>query len=282
METGYGRLRVLHGGGGGIPAILVHGGGTDNAGISWYRLFEPLAAGREVWALDLPGFGGSIEAPAVGGPRALAAVVAEVLQTLGVSRVLAFGVSMGGDVVLNLALDHPDLLAGLVLIAPGGLVPLFKNPRAHYWAWLAAQSPDWLLLPASRLANRFVGTALKAIVKDPATLPDEVVQEFVREARDPRGGIAYGRYNQATLGRRRMLNDLSERVGEITVPCLVFHGADDPLVDPEGSRRAAERMPDARLVLVPNCGHWAQLEAHDRFLAEVEPFLAEIDRRNRP
>lgn len=283
VETSFGRLSVLHGGDAdGIPAILIHGGGTDNAGISWYRLFEFLIAGREVWALDLPGFGGSIEVPAVGGPAAMAAVVAEVLQTLGVERAVAFGVSMGGDVVLNLALDHPELLAGLVLIAPGGLAPLVKDPRTHYWAWLAAQSPDWLLFPASRLANRFVGSALKAIVKDPATLPDEVVREFVREARDPRGGIAYGRYNQATLGRHGLLNDLSERVAEITVPCLFFHGADDPLVDPEGSRSAAERMPDARLVLVPDCGHWAQLEAHDRFLDEVKSFLAGIDRRQLP
>lgn len=262
-----------------MPVVLVHGGGTDNAGISWYRLLEPLGRDREVWAPDLPGFGGSIEAAPAGGPRELAAALAEVLDVIGIDRAVVVGVSMGGDAALNLALDYPSRVAGLVLIAPGGLVPVFRNRAAHFCAWLAAQSPDWLLLPTARLANRFVGVALRAIVKDPATLPPQVVAEFAREARDPRGGIAYGRYNQAAIGRHGMRNDLSDRVHEIVVPSLLFHGAEDPLVDPEGSRRAAAAMPRARLVIVPDCGHWAQLEAHDRFVQEAAAFLAEMDAR---
>jgi len=202
-----------------------------------------------------------------------------VLDALSLPRAIVGGVSMGGDVALTLALAHPDRVAGLVLIAPGGLAARVGGRATHTAAWLAARSPDWLLLPAARLANRFVGTALRAIVKDPATLPPEVVAEFVRESRHPRGGIAYGRYNQATIGRRGLLNDLSDRVGEIAAPTLFVHGDDDPLVPPEGSRRAAERMPDARLVAVADCGHWAQLEAHDLVLSEITRFLGELDAR---
>lgn len=279
VETPHGSLRVLHGGSPAArpPAVLVHGGGSDNSGISWCRAFGPLAADREVWALDLPGFGGSIDARPAGGPKELAAVVAEAMAGLDTGPAVVFGVSMGGDVALNLALDHPQLVEGLVLIAPGGLAPLVRTPTLHYFAWLGTRLPDWLLLPSARVANRFVGSVLRSIVKDPATLPAEVTEEFTREARHPRGGIAYGRYNQATIGRHRLLNDLSDRVHEIAVPTLFFHGADDPLVDPDGSRRAAAAMPAARLVLVPDCGHWAQLEAHDRFLAEVRQFLASLD-----
>lgn len=271
-------LRVLEAGppSDAAPLVLLHGGGTDNAGISWYRLMAPLSADRQVWAIDLPGFGGSIDVPPAGGPGAMADVVADALRALGAPPAIVFGVSMGGDVALHLALEHPDAVAGLVLIAPGGLVPRLRNTAAQYSAWLAAQLPDWLLLPASRLANRFVRTALRAIVKDPTTLPPQVVAEVVREARDPRGGIAYGRYNQATLGPRGMRNDLSDEVSRITVPTLIFHGADDPIVDPAGSQRAAQRMPHARLVMQPNCGHWAQLEAHDAFLAKAQAFLAAV------
>ncbi|MEN0070978.1 MAG: alpha/beta hydrolase [Propionicimonas sp.] len=281
VQARSGRLRVLAGGSdsGLPPAFLVHGGGTDNAGISWFRSFGPLAAHRRVHAVDLPGFGGSIDVPAAGGPRQLAAVVAEVMERLGTGPSVVFGVSMGGDVALNLALARPDLVAGLVLVAPGGLVPLLRDRRTQYWAWLAAQAPDWLLLPAARIANRFVGSALKAIVRDPSTLPPEVVAEFTREAREPLGGIAYGRYNQATLGRHGMLNDVSGQVAGIAVPALFFHGEDDPLVDPEGSRRAASAMPHADLELVAGCGHLAQLEAHDRFLATTAAFLARLDGR---
>lgn len=262
-----------------LPLVLVHGGGSDNAAISWFRALEPLGRDRFVVAPDLPGFGGSMDAPPVGGPAELAATVVGVIDALGLDRVIVGGVSMGGDVALHVALAHPDRVAGLVLVAPGGLAARVGGRVAHKAAWLAARSPDWVLLPAARFANRFVGAALRAIVRDPATLPPEVVAEFAREARHPRGGIAYGRYNQATIGRHGLLNDLSDRVAAITAPALFFHGADDPLVSPDGSRRAAARMPDARLVLVADCGHWAQLEAHDRFVAEMTRFLGDVDAR---
>lgn len=280
IESGSGRLRVLHAGShtrDRLPVLLLHGGGSDHAGISWYRLMEPLSREREVWALDLPGFGGSIEAEPVGGPKEMAAVVADALNALDISRAVVFGVSMGGDVALNLALEHEPLVGGLVLVAPGGLEPILRNRVVHFCAWLVAQSPDRLLLPASRLANRFVDRALRAIVVDPATLPPPAVEEFMRMARHPRGGLGYGRYNQATLGRHGMLNDLTDRVRKISAPTLIFHGEDDRIVDPGGSRRAAARMPDAHLVMVPDCGHWAQLEAHALFLAEAGAFLAGVD-----
>lgn len=120
---------------------------------------------------------------------------------------------------------------------------------------------------------------LKAIVADPATLPPEVVDEFVREARAPRAGIAYGRYNQATLGRTRLRNNLLPRVHKITAPTLLFHGEADPMVSPADSRRAAEAIPGAQLVLVPGVGHWAQLEAHDRFATEARRLLSSLDRQ---
>ncbi len=281
IDTPTGRLRALHAGHDAdrTPAVLVHGGGSDNSAISWFRALESLSRDREVWAIDLPGFGGSIDVPPVGGPRELAAVVALAMDALGVDEAVVFGVSMGGDVALNVALDHPERVAGLVLIAPGGLVPLVRDRVTHCAAWLAAQMPDWLLLPLARLANRFVDRVLRSMVKDPSTLPPEVVPEFTREARHPKGGLAYGRYNQATIGRRGMRNDLSGRVHEITAPTLLFHGEDDPMVDPEGSKRAAEQIPHARLVMVPDCGHWAQLEAHDRFIREAEALLALVDDR---
>ncbi len=70
-----------------------------------------------------------------------------------------------------------------------------------------------------------------------------MIDEFVHEARDQHGVRVYARRNKATLGRRGMLNDHIADVHRIEAPAL--------------------------------CGHWAQLEAHDRFVAEVREFLAE-------
>ncbi|MFW6600509.1 alpha/beta fold hydrolase [Propionibacteriaceae bacterium Y2011] len=259
------------------PLLLVHGGGSDNAAISWYEMFEAFGEDRTVIAPDLPGFGGSIDVTPVGGADQMADVVAAVAAELDISTATVVGVSMGGEVALQLALRHPELVAGVVAIAPGGLVGVFRNKPAQFGAWLAAHLPDVLLRPLARVANRYVDRALRAMVKDPATLPEEVVAEFVAESQLPDAGMAYGRYNQASLGPLSMRNNLLPVVERITVPALFFHGADDPLVPPEGSREAARRMPDAELVLVPDCGHWAQLEAGERFRTELRRFLVRLD-----
>ncbi|PBB09324.1 alpha/beta hydrolase [Kocuria sp. WRN011] len=283
VETSVGSLGVLRAGpavSGRLPLLLIHGGGTDCSAISWYRLFEPLSTDRQAWAVDLPGFGRSMFVDPVGSPADMADLLAEVLRVLGIDSAIVCGVSMGGDAALNLALSHAPLVAGMILVAPGGLTPALKSPWAQRAAWYASRLPDAMLLPLGRFANRFVRASLNSMVKDPATLPEPVVEEFVRLAREPRGTLGYTRYNQATIGRDRMLNDLSDRVAEIDAPALFFHGAEDPLVDPEGSRRATAAMPDARLVMVPNCGHWAQVEQHDRFMAEAVHFLMEVDGLN--
>ena len=272
-----GRVRLLRGGPPhGTPVVLVHGGGSDNAAISWFQVFGALARSHPVLALDLPGSGYTTGVPIDGRPSAMADLAVEVIAGAGVARAVWIGVSMGGDVVLNVGLRHPGRVAGLVLVAPGGLVERFRNAASQRAAWLAARLPDRVLLPLLRWANRFTGTALRAMVHDPATVAPEVRDEMVREARRPGAGLGYLRYNQAVLGPRGMTNDLSGSVGAITAPALFFHGRRDGLVPPSGSVRAAAAMPDARVVLLEDCGHWAQLEAGERFLAEVAAFLARI------
>ena len=260
-----GRVRVLRGGGpGGVPVVLVHGGGPDNAAISWFEVFGELARSRPVLAPDLPGFGRTDGVPVDGSPAAMADLAVAVA---GAGPAVWIGVSMGGDVVLNVALRHPGAVAGLAAYA--------GNQVLHPLAWLACRLPDAVLLPALRLAGRFTGAAVRAMVHDPASVPPAVREEMVRESR--RAPTGYLRYNQATVGPWRMRNDLSGRVGRIRAPALFVHGRQDRLVDPRDSLRAAAAMPDARAVLLDGCGHWVQIEARDRFLAELGPFLRRID-----
>lgn len=280
----HGRLRILRAGAGqdgAVPALLVHGGGYDNSAISWFHLFDALGPERQVVAIDLPGFGGSIEAQPVGGPARMAEVIADVMDALGMTSAVVFGCSMGGDVALHLALARPARVAGLVLVGPGGLTPVVKNRLTHTLAWAVTRLPDSLFLPVTRLANRFADAALQRFVHDRDATPDRVLSEFIAEAKHPRAGVAYGRYNQATIGRTGMRNDVTRHLGHITVPTLIVHGAEDVLVDTADSRRAAELMPDATLVIVPGCGHWAQLERPQIFLQESRSLLARVDAARR-
>jgi pimeloyl-ACP methyl ester carboxylesterase/ribosomal protein S18 acetylase RimI-like enzyme len=274
-----GRMRLLRAGPAGSaepPLVLVHGGGPDSADASWSALLGDLARDRTVLAPDLPGVGGTSGVPVQGPPAATADLLVEAAAAAGAPRAVWVGVSMGGHVALQAALRHPDAVVGLVLVAPGGLVARAGSRPAHVLAWLASLLPDAVLLPALRLANRFAGVAVRAMVHDPRTVPAPVRAAAVREARRPGSGRAYLRYNQATLGPWRMRDDLRDRVGAITAPALLLHGRQDRLVPLRGSVVAAATMRRARLVTVERCGHWVQVEHPEVFLAEVHRFLREL------
>lgn len=283
LDHDGGRIRVLRGGPPDpdprtdrLPVLLIHGGGYDNAALSWYKVFGPLATDRLVLAPDLPGFGYTEGIPVTGDVDELADLIIMISREHGLSRLAVAGISMGGDIALHVALRHAEAVAGLVLVAPGGLTETLKNGPTQFAAWLAAQLPDRALFPLGRLAGRFTDRYLTQLVHDPMTIDPVVRAEFVREARRPNSGIGYGRYNQRSLGPRRMRNNLLADVFRIAVPTLFLHGEDDPLVDPAGSIAAAEVMPRAELVLVGQCGHWLPIEAPEIFLSEVVDFLVAL------
>lgn len=275
LDLDGGRVRLLRSGTGGRPVVLLHGGGTNNAAIAWYRLFEPLGTERRVIAPDFPGYGGTTGAEPMGSVDALADFVARIMDQLDLADAVIMGVSMGGHTALDLALRHPRLIRALVPISPSGLTPALGGPAIQTGAWLYTRLPEpWIRLQ-TRLVGRF-GSGLKQAVHNPAALPREVLDEIQREARQPQAGVGLHRYLRATIGRREMRDNLLPVVESITVPVLFVHGEHDVQQSPENSRRAAGRMPHARFVPMPGCGHWSQLEAPDRFRTEVEAFLATV------
>ena len=269
-------LRSLTGPSDRPPIVLIHGGGVDNAAISWHFAFADLAQHRQVIAFDLPGFGETRDIEPVGGPGDMADFTAEVLDALGVSFAVIGGVSMGGDVALNVGLRHGERVEALVLVAPGGLAPIIRGRATHFASWLAAQLPDPVLFGLSRMAMTQGERMLRGIIHESNSLPDAVVDAFLQEQRRAGANVGYARYNQATLGPTRMRNDLRERVGELVMPALFVHGAEDPMVDPRDSQVASSLMPRARMHLVPRCGHWAQLERPGVFADAVQRFLTEL------
>jgi pimeloyl-ACP methyl ester carboxylesterase len=272
-----GSVRLLRGGSGlEVPVVLIHGGGTDNAAICWHEVFEPLAEDRQVVALDLPGFGATEGLPVLGSPDEIADQVIAIVRAAGVNRAVFGGLSLGGDVALHLALRHAEAVAGLILIAPGGLEDLKRNRVGQLSAWAGSHVPPRVLVPLGRVGSLFIRRYARRRVYDRASIPSAVRKELLREARRRGAGVGDALYNRATIGPTRMRNDLLPDVFRITAPTLFLQGDNDLLVDPQTSVAAAELMPNAEVVLIGQCGHWVQLEAPDVFLSEVGPFLDRI------
>lgn len=234
--------------------------------LGWYNQLEAFGREYRTIAIDHRDTGDSDPADGRYTAADQADDAAAVLQALGGLRAHVVGISMGGFMSLELALRHPVLVRSLVLVATSA------GGRGHKRPSLATLR----LLLARRQANADPGELARkvyAAIMGPgyaAGNPD-VMERIAAIARyRPMTGAAYAR--QLWVAMR---HNVAARLGQITVPTLVIHGAEDPLVPPINGQRLAQRIPGARLIVYPQTGHIPIIERAAEFNRDVLAFLAE-------
>lgn len=256
-------------------ALYVHGLG--GASTNWTDLAALLAVRLDGWAIDLPGFGHSRPPPRGrysirGHVRAVVDVLEHVRQQPGTGAgrpVHLLGNSLGGLASLVVAARRPDLVASLTLISPA--MPVYRVPAAFSKALLLLVLPGATSLAERRLAGVTPEQNVRAMIRmcfgDPAGVPDERVEQAVREMRE-RAEQPWA--DRALVGSMRGLITSYLRVGRANAwrmaaslqrPTLVVWGDRDRLVDPGLAPRLAAVVPDARLRVLHGIGHVAMLEA---------------------
>ncbi|MFC4988508.1 alpha/beta fold hydrolase [Saliphagus infecundisoli] len=266
------RLAYRRAGTEGPPVVLLHGGGIDDAELSWRHAIDDLAADHRVYAPDWPGYGDSPdreEHSTVAYARLLEGFLERVVPD---EPVALAGISMGGAAALGYALENPGRVDRLVLVGSYGLGP--RVPAGSLWKSLAhvpgANAAGWAALGTSRAAARM---GLGNVVADPGGLPPEFVESVVSRAREPGAGRAFEAFVRAELRPDGSVGtDYTDRLGDLRVPTLLVHGRADPLFPVAWSERAAERIPDARLETL-DCGHWVPRERPDEFVGILRTFL---------
>ena len=239
------------------PVLLLHGIGGGRAG--WGDIGPTLAAaGHTVVALDFPGYGGSASID----PFDLAGLADAVLRSidhLGASSAILVGHSMGGMVAQELTARAPERVAGLVLASTS---PAFgKSDGDWQRAFVAARfAPLDAGLRMAGLAAQLVPTML-----GPDTPPERAAAAQALMA-----GVPESTYRAAVLALLPF--DRRAALPSIGVPTLVITGEHDGTAPPEVARRMAERIPGARLVIVPGAGHLLPIE-NPAALAEAVVFL---------
>lgn len=266
-------LRYHHAGESGPPVILLHGGGLDSALLSWRAALPALAPHFRVFTLDWPGYGES-ELP--NQPYTLddyAALLLDFMQALELPTATLAGISLGGGIALTFALAHPERLDRLVLVDSYCLAERMAYHRLSYWyvkyfAWFTPVSMRWI----SR-SHWLTRQSLAAIFADPAAITPELVEEVFTASQLAHAGQAWADFQRLELLPNRLRTVHMARLGEITVPTLLIHGAKDSLVPLAAARAAAQRLPHARLEVIPNCGHWPQREAPEAFNRVILDYL---------
>jgi pimeloyl-ACP methyl ester carboxylesterase len=250
--------------------VFVHG-----LSGSWQNWLENLpffaAAGWRCVAMDLPGFGASPMPAQKISISGYAAAVDELLRTLGVSRAVVVGNSMGGFIGLELALTYATWVDRLVLVSAAGLtiesqrglfraVAPFGRALAMGSGWLASRSDALSRRPRSRKAM------LSVVAAHPERLPAALASEQLRGAGKPGFVDAFDALTDYPI---------RERLQEIAAPTLVVWGEDDPLVPVRDAWEFGELIPNARVVVYEDTGHVAMFERPAAFNALVEGFLEE-------
>lgn len=188
--------------------------------------------------------GDSVEAAYV--LRDMAADATRVLDAVGIRSAHVLGVSMGGMIVQQLAIDAPERVRSVtsIMSTTGDTDVGQPHPGVAKVLYEAA--------PTERDANIEHQVEVSRTIGSPADF-DEAWARKKAELQFDRGLSPEG------LGRQLLAivasGSRTKALGEVTVPFLVIHGDADPLVDVSGGRRTAEAVPGAELLIVPGMGH---------------------------
>lgn len=242
---------------------LLHGA-SANAADPMAPLGRRLAEeGFRVIAFDRPGFGWSdrLTGSAMATPQAQASAIAEALTRLGTGPALIVGHSWAGALATALALDHPAAVAGLVLVAPAVMPLPDVGPIPWYYRLALTPPVTWLL---SRTVATPVGLYFLPKAGGTVFRPQEQPPGYLETSRAAlvlRPGTMLANV-QDLVGLPAALEAQSPRYGEITAPTVIVTGDRDGIVPAaRHARPLAERIPGARLVVLPGIGHMVHVVA---------------------
>jgi pimeloyl-ACP methyl ester carboxylesterase len=241
--------------GSGPPLVLV-GGRTSSIDGAWWRYLPALARGLKVIAFDNRGAGASDKPDTPYTTALMAEDALTVLRKAGETSAHWFGLSMGGMILQQLALAHPDAVRSLILGAThcGG-----DRPPATGADQLTVEGP------LRRYANLYDARFI-------ADHPDWVQEDAKHFGKMPLHAIV--RQDQAVKR-----HNLCDRLGEIRQPVLILHGRQDRMVPLARGEELERGLPQARLHVLDPAGHQMHSEQFATVLRLVQGFVAEVERQ---
>ena len=238
----------------GRPLVLV-GGKTSDIDGAWWRYIPVLAERLKVIALDNRGTGASDKPDTPYSTGLMAEDALAVLRDAGETSAHWFGLSMGGMILQQLALNHPEAVRSLILGAThcGGEHPSTPSDASRvegplrryaslYAASFMAEHPDWVEADA----RHFGKMPLHAIVRQ-----DRAVKR----------------------------HNLCDRLGEIHQPVLIVHGRQDRMVPVARSEQLQRDLPNARLQILEGAGHQVHSEQFAEVVRLILDFVDAVERR---
>lgn len=243
------------------PLLLVHGLGQFGM-ADFYPILEALAQDRRVLAVDLPGFGQSTRGNRPYRPAAFATFLAHVVDTQAPGKVDVLGHSMGGAVSIAFAGGYPTKVRRLTLVDAAGV--LFRETLVYEMENEFTDEPEANLL---KLVGRDLWKAALSLAS-----PFSVDPDLVLDSELLRGQVLEGdpmRISALALLEHNFDADLRA----VTAPTSIVWGKRDTTAPLRTYHVLRERLPVWESSLLDGVGHNPMLQAPDRLVAGVIPFL---------
>ncbi|MCC6791357.1 MAG: alpha/beta fold hydrolase [Thermomicrobiales bacterium] len=238
---------LVAGPGSGPKIVFLHGLGGSQS--TWQVVLGDLVEQYRVTAIDLPGHGASDKShPSTTdyGVESLAAAVADAVGQLKAGPAIVAGHSLGGAVAMQLALDRPDLVRGLVLINSAGL-----------GEEIGAELID---LMAGEPGHATARGLLELFYEDMRLVLERGIEEMAQTQLAEGAWIAQQAVATAAFSGSSQQLGLPDRHPDVAQPVLIIWGAKDRVIPISHAIDALRTFPDATLRVLPNVGHVPQVE----------------------
>jgi len=252
--------------------VFIHGFGGGSSSYEWSKVYPAFATDCRVIAPDLPGWGNSDHPERDYQVTDYQEVIVQLLQNLAPDGAIVLASSLVAAIMVRVAVSHPELVKGMVLVTPAGLSDFGKDFQQGFL-------PQVLRLPVidQVLYQTAIATApgIQRFLADrqfanPDLITAEMVSAYLASATQPNA-----EYAALSFVRGDLCFDLAEWMPQLTVPTVIFWGREAEFTDVELGQRLADLSPDAvrRFEIIENVGLTPQLEIPSVTIALIRKAL---------
>ncbi len=239
----------------------------EHGSMTWWdpTFLNALAQSYRVTIFDAPDVGYSAGTPRAPSIETYGDLMAGMIASLGLGNVTVLGWGMGGEAALSLAERHPKIAVSLVLVDTTAGGPASVRPLASASSVIGTATSTMIELSRVMYPSTTAGeTARRAWLANIANLaPDDVL--FATVAAQAAAQDAYFRDDRVA----RLLSS-------ITVPTLIFQGAQDAIIAKQNAELLATSIPGARITVVPDAGYAALFQDSAIFLRDLSAFMERV------